>query len=682
MKAISLAFFLILNITLIAQTTRTVTSLSDSGPGTLRDKITNSNSGDTIAFSPSLLANGGDTIKLSSAISFTHGLFINGLMNGADTLYISGENSTKIFTVDLTGDFTRILVLRDLTFVDAWNQGSGGAISVRNADSLAVINSVFRNNETMGNHAGGALFADAVLSILVRESVFESNRSVMIIAGGGGAIRFNACTSVAIENSRFADCSSDAYGGGLYFDNLDHYSISDCAFYSNDAQVFGGAIESVKSAGVINRTTFVNNHSTGKGGAISLHNEDTVTIVDCLFRLNDAAHEGGALYVTNMGVAAIHNSSFVGNESSVGSAAVCNRYGSQMEISTSSFSGNVNGAFIQSGNYGAVFCVSSIKNTTFAGGGNPSGQALFISESGTCEISGSIFTRSLTVLNNSCTSLGYNILADAPAFALPSDMINVDSMSLALGPMAMNGGYTPTMVPGLTSVAIDMGDSTDFSAAQNGPVFGRRDIGAAERANISFDTACGPVVWWGSVYTAPGVYADTVVNANSIDSIGVLVLAGLEKGVVSMNGELYVSGNESGTTYQWVDCDNGYAVISGETDSSFIPSMNGSYAVVLDNGICTDTSACILYEEFGVEEGMSTTDGITFYPNPTTGTIYLRSDGELPAHLEVFDLTGRRVTGIPVQSASLQLPAMSPGTYLLKWTGEDGSVQVDRVVIR
>lgn len=45
-----------------------------------------------------------------------------------------------------------------------------------------------------------------------------------------------------------------------------------------------------------------------------------------------------------------------------------------------------------------------------------------------------------------------------------------------------------------------------------------------------------------------------------------------------------LSANNSGATYQWVDCDNGNAPITGATSQSFTPSNSGNYAVIITEG--------------------------------------------------------------------------------------------------
>jgi hypothetical protein len=52
-----------------------------------------------------------------------------------------------------------------------------------------------------------------------------------------------------------------------------------------------------------------------------------------------------------------------------------------------------------------------------------------------------------------------------------------------------------------------------------------------------------------------------------------------------------LTANAVGAGYQWLDC-NGYIPLSGETSQSFTADSSGSYAVIITQGGCSDTSDC------------------------------------------------------------------------------------------
>src|SRR5690606_22288414 len=150
-----------------AQQTHVVTSLSDTGAGSLRDKIANSSHGDTITFSPALLASGSATINLASSIDFNHSLTIKGLFVGTDSLAISGMNTNRVFNVEASSNLVYTHIhLQDLIIKNGWHTSSdyylhytnGGAIYMAGLDKLSLENVIMRNNHAKGEASGGAMF--------------------------------------------------------------------------------------------------------------------------------------------------------------------------------------------------------------------------------------------------------------------------------------------------------------------------------------------------------------------------------------------------------------------------------------------------------------------------------------------------------------------------------------------
>ena len=100
--------------------------------------------------------------------------------------------------------------------------------------------------------------------------------------------------------------------------------------------------------------------------------------------------------------------------------------------------------------------------------------------------------------------------------------------------------------------------------------------------------------------------------------------------------QMTLTATQTGATYQWLDCLNGFQPIAGETNQSFTPSNNGSYAIEITVNGCSDTSSCFLIEIIGVDELNTSTKELikivdlmgretTFKPN--TPLLYIYSDG-------------------------------------------------------
>jgi uncharacterized delta-60 repeat protein len=83
-----------------------------------------------------------------------------------------------------------------------------------------------------------------------------------------------------------------------------------------------------------------------------------------------------------------------------------------------------------------------------------------------------------------------------------------------------------------------------------------------------------------------------------------------------------LTADEIGATYQWIDCNNGNAAISGETNQSYEPSVGGNYAVEVTKDGCTSTSDCQSITILGVYE--QTQINFSAYPNPTNGDLTIK----------------------------------------------------------
>src|SRR5438132_2865113 len=279
--------------------TLTVTSLADSGPGSLRDAIAGASSGDTINFDTHLK---NQTIVLSSGpLTIGKDLDIEGLQK--DRLTVSGNEASRVFSVARGATVT----IAQLTIANGLDQVAGQGGGIDNAGTLTVSGCIFFNNEALGtvanrNGVGGGIFNEPGATLTVAESAFLNNQ---VIGGPRGL----------------------GFGGGIM--NRGTATITDSTFSDNQATGgaigagAGGAISSrFNSPLAIRNSTFTDNvaidgfGSVGKGGAID-NRGSSLTVSDSTFTRNQALtmnprnsiSEGGA--ITNfLATCAISNSTF------------------------------------------------------------------------------------------------------------------------------------------------------------------------------------------------------------------------------------------------------------------------------------------------------------------------------------------------------------------------------------
>lgn len=228
-----------------------VTTLSDSGAGSLRSAVAAAANNEVITFAVS------GTITLASPISIPRPLVIQG--PGAKVLTISGNNLTELFSI--LSPVTGTVVFRDLTLANGWaNGGMGGAIY---AEANLQIEAVqFANNRA--SQAGGAVAVvnpgtmATNFSVLVADSTFVGNQVTDVAGTGGGAVY------IAGSASR-ASSSSGSEGGVVG-------TFVQTTFSGNQANASagmpGGAVSFSTADLTFLSSTLANNHAAAGAGAI------------------------------------------------------------------------------------------------------------------------------------------------------------------------------------------------------------------------------------------------------------------------------------------------------------------------------------------------------------------------------------------------------------------------------
>lgn len=193
----------------------------------------------------------------------------------------------------------------------------------------------------------------------------------------------------------------------------------------------------------------------------------------------------------------------------------------------------------------------------------------------------------------------------------------------------------------------------------------------------------------GEDYTYPDGTISTNITVDETHISNLTASAGCDSNVTTNltvdpipNATVTESGNvltaqQAGATYQWVDCDNGNAPISGETNQTFAPTVNGNYAVIIDLGGCIETSTCTLISTIGLDE--LNTSGLTVYPNPTMGSIKIQSKEELlGTNYAIHDASGRILLQGSLDSKQvISVESLSSGTYILRLDqGEKGQIRI------
>ncbi len=142
------------------------------------------------------------------------------------------------------------------------------------------------------------------------------------------------------------------------------------------------------------------------------------------------------------------------------------------------------------------------------------------------------------------------------------------------------------------------------------------------------------------VYTQSGVYVDTLQTSTGCDSIITINLTIDTVNTQVTQANFVLNATAVNATYQWYDCTLNQ-LVSGATSQVFAPVVDGSYAVIVTENGCTDTSACQLVQGIGLPNATEIKFSIS--PNPTRGNYTLQTNTYAPLTVKIYDVTGRLV---------------------------------------
>ncbi len=180
----------------------------------------------------------------------------------------------------------------------------------------------------------------------------------------------------------------------------------------------------------------------------------------------------------------------------------------------------------------------------------------------------------------------------------------------------------------------------------------------------SYESPSGNYTWVSS-----GTYQDIIPNENGCDSVITFNLTIEENNIVTtvtQTNEILVSDQNGADEYQWIDCDNGNAEISGATSQSYTATSNGNYAVIITMGSCSSTSDCYTVSTLDVNSINNT--NIEVFPNPVSSVLFfnnLRNN----TTITVSDILGKTVfsQSVNVKNNSIDVSNLNKGIYILSW---------------
>jgi len=317
-----------------------------------------------------------------------------------------------------------------------WNGGSGAAVIV--ADS--------RVNDNLGASRGGGIYSDEAGLLTLDSSEVTGN---VATSDGGGAVIYAG----RVVNSRIANNTSGADGGGIYHEGLRALEILASSIANNSARREGGGLAtfspfSAVPAGITIDDSTISGNTADQGGGIANSERGLITIRRSLIANNAAAGlvfgNGGGVFSNASGRTTILDSTIANNAARSGGGV----YNSNFSLLTLNHATVTNNTSSNAGGGVLAFAPMSVTDSIIAhnsgGGGSPN-----------CADFSAI------------TDNGGNY-TDDPGTSFPCPATFAVSPTLNLGPLADNGGPTQTIAPGVGSPALGGGAKCLTATDQRG----------------------------------------------------------------------------------------------------------------------------------------------------------------------------------------------------------------------
>ncbi|UTW62303.1 T9SS type A sorting domain-containing protein [bacterium SCSIO 12741] len=203
-----------------------------------------------------------------------------------------------------------------------------------------------------------------------------------------------------------------------------------------------------------------------------------------------------------------------------------------------------------------------------------------------------------------------------------------------------------------------------------------------------YDTVCQGQVYTfpdGSTTTSSTFHASQLQSQYGCDSLVSTLLTFKQADTsVVQNTSVLTAVNQSAQSYTWIDCQSGQ-MVSGQNTAQFSASQNGSYALIIEDNGCVDTSSCYTISslQLGVYDPNTIEKLVRIYPNPTSGEFVLELNEEGKVYqVMIADAQGKLVweqRNLTDSKQFIDLTAEPEGTYFIS-IQLDGQEQVFRLV--
>ncbi len=133
-------------------------------------------------------------------------------------------------------------------------------------------------------------------------------------------------------------------------------------------------------------------------------------------------------------------------------------------------------------------------------------------------------------------------------------------------------------------------------------------------------------------------------------------------------------------SFEWYSC-SGDSVIPGENNQILEVTENGSYALIISNSGCTDTSECEVINDVSLSSEKKSS--VVIYPNPNNGMFTI--DLEIDSEIKVYDAIGKLIHSKTLKVGANVLDLrniVETGVYIIEISDKTGNKSIHNLVIR
>jgi len=183
-----------------------------------------------------------------------------------------------------------------------------------------------------------------------------------------------------------------------------------------------------------------------------------------------------------------------------------------------------------------------------------------------------------------------------------------------------------------------------------------------------------------SNYDESGSYTDIFVSETFCDSTvltTLTVLPVIDVSIIIVDVLTLTGGDPDieTTTFQWIQCDP-FEIIDGATDDTYTATENGSYALIITDGDCSDTTDCLDITGVGIDAYFQ--EQVNIYPNPSNGQFTIDAGNFTNAALTatITNQLGDIVyfTTIKSTKTNIDLSHFANGVYVIKLTDGENEI--------